>query len=102
MDRHHTEYVRKARAIRRRREKRPKQTTPASRRSERSTQASAEVLALKAIIQEKDKEIDELCAMLDKADGEGRKNDDEATPDGETPKDESEDDVIRQFLVADP
>ena len=64
MDRHHTEYVRKVRAASKPK-KTKKQASEGVRHSSRATQASSETKLLHSIIAEKDREIEELCRMLD-------------------------------------
>jgi hypothetical protein len=65
MDRHHTEYVRKVRAINTKNANHAKRITVGTRQSARATQASNEVKNLLSIIADKDREIEQLCAMLD-------------------------------------
>ena len=97
MDRHHTEYVRKVRAQRHQREKKQaaKHKTQPTRQSDRTTLHSKEIDALKAIILEKDQQIDALSAMLD-AQAPG------ATADAEMQTEPVEEDVVDLFLLLGP
>lgn len=63
MDRHHTEYVRKVRAARRRCPRKPK----AARRGERQSDRISHQMEGTAHGARADERIDELCAMLEEA-----------------------------------
>ncbi len=92
MDRHHSEYVRKVRVQRYQREKKHKPKSQPTRQSDRSTAHSKEIESLKAIILEKDQQIDALSAMLDAQTP-------AATADKEV---QAEEDVVSQFLLLGP
>ena len=69
MNRHHTEYLRKVRAMQTKAaDKKKKAPQPAGRRSERISHAeelSAELHNTKHLLKERDAQIETLCRMLD-------------------------------------
>ena len=92
MDRHHSEYIRKVRVQKYQRDKKIKHKTQPMRQSERTTAHSKEIEALKAIISEKDQQIDALSAMLDTQ-----------TPAEHADKQvQAEEDVIETYLLLGP
>ena len=70
MNRHHTEYLRKVRLqnnLRKKTQKKPRQTSPPLRRSDRLSQIeelTSELHEAKRMLTEQDKQLEELSAML--------------------------------------